>query len=369
MFSLIKEHSRRHTVYVISFYGNDDIPHIGRLERYCEEVIPVLRFNNIVTEWPSLVPFIILAQFEHREMHEKIAAFMASHRVDIVTVEYMAMARYLPPECRSVLVVHEMMSLSAMRELKHRSLSGKIQLLLTLLKTLVFEAKIFKRYDYLVALTERERKLINFISPSSRLRVVPSGADSRYFYPQPGVEETFDFVFMGNFYHKPNRDAMDYFCSQIFPLIKRDIPDARLTIVGYKSDEFLGSLKFCGGVTIAGWVEDTRPYLACAKVFINPIRLGGGIRNKVLEVFAMAKPVISTSIGADGLEARDGENIIIADTPADFARRAVDLLKSKDMRGKIGARAYELFKEKYDWSRAVERMEKLYGEIDSEKAG
>lgn len=363
MFSLIKEHSKRHSVYVISFVADEEINYIGELERYCREVIPVGRSTNTVIEQPSIVPRVILEQFEHREMYERIAAFMAAREIDVVTVEYVVMSRYRPGGCPSVLVVHEFVTLAAYRDWKNSSGAQKIRSFFTLLKTFCFENKVFKKYDHLVSLTPKEKRLMNFFFPGLKVELAPMGADGRIFFPRPAVSETNDLLFVGNFWHAPNVDAVTYFCDRIFPLILRELPGTKLTIVGYKSRDKLQDFIRYRNVVIAGRVPDMGKYLAESKVFINPVRLGSGMRGKLLEAIAMAKPVISTSIGADGLDARDGESIVIADTPVDFARRAIDLLKSKDMRERIGARAYELFREKYDWRRVVEKMEELYGEI------
>ncbi len=363
MFSLIKEHSRRHSVSVISFVGDDDIPRIPELERHCERVIPVGRCIQPSIPWPSVVPRVILEGFESTEMPRHIRSFMAEHPVDAVTVEYVLMSRYLPPGPPSVLVVHEFMTLAAWREWRNAPRRARTGAFLRMLKTLCFEERVYRRFDRLVALTRTEMDLIRLLFPWADVTLAPMGADGRVFFPRPGAGKAIDLLFVGNFFHPPNVDAMRFFCGEIFPAVLAARPETTLSIVGYRSREVLAGFDSHPNVSVEGRVPDLTSYLARSKVFINPVRLGSGMRGKVVEAMAMGRPVVSTSVGADGLDAAPGKEIVVADEPKGFARALLRLLGSEGERARVGSGGRALFERRYDWRMVAETMERLYAGI------
>jgi len=369
MFSLIREHAKHHSVSVISFVTEEDRGHVGSLAGHCAAVVPVMRYHRTVARTPSLTPYVIRQQYDCHEMNAAITAFTAAHKVDLVTVEYMLMAQYLPPGYRSVLVIHELMSLAAARAGRHATGLKKLPSLFTILKTMVYEDRVFRKYDYLVTLTERERRLIRLFYPYAGVELAPMGADGRVFSPMYGAPEEHDLIFVGNFWHHPNVDAIHFFCREIFPLVQRELPATRLTVVGYKSLEVLGDLGKWRNVTVTGLVPDLKSHLARSRVFINPIRLGSGMRGKLLEAMAMGLPIVSTSIGADGIDAEPGREMLIADRPDEFAAAVVGLLRSKEMRARVGGSGRALFKRRYDWRMIAETMERLYEKLAHDGGG
>ena len=137
----------------------------------------------------------------------------------------------------------------------------------------------------------------------------------------------------------PNEDGIFYFANEIFPLIRRQVPDATLCIVGRKPSRRLQDLASrVPNIQLTGWVEDVRPYLAQRAVCIVPLRIGGGTRLKIFEAMSMAKAVVSTSIGAEGLPVKNGEHLLMADEPASFAESTIRLLGNDSRRAEIGTR-------------------------------
>jgi glycosyltransferase involved in cell wall biosynthesis len=146
----------------------------------------------------------------------------------------------------------------------------------------------------------------------------------------------------------PNEDGVAYFVEKILPVIRRDIPEAAFWAVGRRPPRRLQALA-SSGVVVTGAVEDIRPYLAKAALCVVPLRSGSGTRIKIFEAMAMGKAVVSTSMGAEGLPVRHGENIILADNPTDFARQVVDLLRDPLRRQRLGHAARQLVEENYGW--------------------
>jgi glycosyltransferase involved in cell wall biosynthesis len=190
---------------------------------------------------------------------------------------------------------------------------------------------------------------------------VPTGVDTDFFAPRPSDPGPPRLVFTGSMDWMPNQDGILFFLEKIFPLIENGVPDVRLDIVGRKPPAAIiqaaGRFK---GVTVTGWVEDVRSYLAQADVCIVPLRVGSGTRLKIFEAMAMAKATVSTTIGAEGLPVTDQQDIMIADTPEEFSARTIELLLEPEKRLRLGSAARKLVEHNFSWS-AVTRvlMEKI----------
>jgi glycosyltransferase involved in cell wall biosynthesis len=170
------------------------------------------------------------------------------------------------------------------------------------------------------------------------------------------VEETANsLVFTGSMDWLPNEDAILYFVDAILPLIKQQCPDVSLEVVGRRPSRKLQALaEREKSMRLTGWVEDIRPFVARGSICIVPLRIGGGTRLKIFEAMAMSKAVVSTSVGAEGLPVRSGENILLADTPTDFAHSVVSLLRDPSERKRLSTSARALVQEKYSWPKVAE---------------
>jgi glycosyltransferase involved in cell wall biosynthesis len=195
------------------------------------------------------------------------------------------------------------------------------------------------------------------------------GADGDYFSPRPGAPGGADLLFVANFGHLPNVDAMRWFCGEILPRVRGLVPGARIDIVGYKSEAMLGGLAGMAGVNVAGRVDDIRPLIAGARLFVNPIRLGSGMRGKLLEAFAMARPVVTTAVGAQGLEGFPPGCFTVADGAEEFAHAVASLLQSPDKAAAMGRAARAAFEGGYDWMALAGRYEAVLERAAGERAG
>jgi glycosyltransferase involved in cell wall biosynthesis len=171
-------------------------------------------------------------------------------------------------------------------------------------------------------------------------------------------------VFTGSMDWLPNEDGIFYFAEQILPLVRREIPNATLTVVGRSpSARLLALAEKNGGIKITGRVDDVRPYMSRAAVYIVPLRIGGGTRIKIFEAMAMGKAVLATSIGAEGLPVTHGRNILLADTPAAFADRAILLLKSRKSVETLGQAARILVEQHYSWGSVALGFEQVFQKV------
>ena len=167
-------------------------------------------------------------------------------------------------------------------------------------------------------------------------------------------------MFTGVMGYEPNADAAQYFCNQIFPLVRREVKDARLLIVGHASPPTVQRLAEIGNVSVTGSVADVLPYYQQARLSVVPLRGGGGTRLKILEAMALGRPVVSTSIGCEGLAVRDGIHLEIADEPVAFAQRVVRLLLDRRLREQLAGNARRLVEERYEWSVIAEKLLAVY---------
>ena len=194
--------------------------------------------------------------------------------------------------------------------------------------------------------------------PASRISVIPTGVDTEYFRPSPGPEQPDTMAFTGTMDWMPNEDGVAYFVDKIFPLIRQEFPDAAFWAVGRRPPRRIQALA-SANVTVTGAVEDIRPYLGKAAVCVVPLRSGSGTRIKIFEAMAMGKAVVSTRMGAEGLPVRDGENIVLADDPADFAREVAQLLRAPERRAKLGHAARQLVEENYGWPSVAAHFDQI----------
>ena len=197
---------------------------------------------------------------------------------------------------------------------------------------------------------------------------VPTGVDTSYFKPIEAVKRRGSIVFSGSMDWDPNEDAVLYFVKEIYPLIKKKAPYASFTVVGRNPSQRLKSLnKLDSSINITGTVEDVRPYLTESEVYVVPLRIGGGTRIKIFEAMAMALPVVSTSIGAEGLSVKNGENILLSDQPEEFADNVIKLLQDQKNREEIGEKALTLIQKRFSWGAVTEVFETLCQHVIKER--
>jgi glycosyltransferase involved in cell wall biosynthesis len=250
-----------------------------------------------------------------------------------------------------------------------------------------YEVEIMKAFDSGTVVAHFDRDYLLNQDNSLNLSVVPMGVDLKYFQPLKvnndsngadvtekqnmtlTVQEDFaddrskNLLFTGTMNYFPNSDAVIYFCNNVFPLIQKRYPDATFYIVGNHPTEQIRRLSDQKGVVVTGYVPDIRPYFEKASVFVAPLRAGSGIQTKNLEAMAMGIPVVTTSIGAMGLEAETDTELLIADTPETFAERVIHLIENPDIRQNLANAGRKRVEASYDWQVLVNRLEQVYDQI------
>ena len=229
-----------------------------------------------------------------------------------------------------------------------------------LLVNIRWERRYFRRADHCLFVSAVDARWARGVVPGLGVSVVENGVDADFFRPQGAPEDPATLVFEGNQGFPPNVDAARYFAREIFPLVRQSVPECRFLVVG--RDPSASTRALVGDhVDVTGRVEDIRPFLDRATVFVCPMRMGAGIKNKILQAWAMEKPVVATSTAIGGLRATPGENIVVATGAKAFAEAVVALLRNSSARQHLGKHGRDTVLTFYSWEQQARTFENVLG--------
>ncbi|HSH00864.1 MAG TPA: glycosyltransferase, partial [candidate division Zixibacteria bacterium] len=233
-----------------------------------------------------------------------------------------------------------------------------------------YEKTACNKFDLIFTVSEEDKALLrDDFGVTTPIEVIETGVDTNFFKPAETIDPTPGrLLFLGSMDWMPNIDGIDWFVSNVYPLIKKTRPRVSLQIVGRRPGREVRRLTGLDpSINVIGDVPDVRPYIAGAELFIVPLRIGGGSRIKIYEAMAMRRPVISTTIGAEGLPVDNGEHILLGDRPEQFADRVNDLLANPDKRDRIAANGFNLVREKYQWKSVARKFHSLCQELTTKE--
>jgi glycosyltransferase involved in cell wall biosynthesis len=194
---------------------------------------------------------------------------------------------------------------------------------------------------------------------------VPNGVDTSYFEPAVDVAAVTPptLIYVGGFTWFPNLDAIDYFRREILPLVHERMPEVRLKVIGrYPEAALVNEIKADPAIELCGLVDDIRPHVHAAALYIVPLRIGGGTRLKILDALAMGKAIVSTSIGCEGLDVTHDQDIVVADEPRAFADQVLGLLAEPARAASLGEAGRQLVLDRYDWTAVGLGLARAYDE-------
>jgi glycosyltransferase involved in cell wall biosynthesis len=227
------------------------------------------------------------------------------------------------------------------------------------------EAAVCRSVDAVVCVSREDGAALQALVPVLSPTLVPNGIDLADYAeaglcPAEMAAPAEDLVFTGKMDYRPNIDAALWFADEILPRVRAARPAARFLVVGQKPPPALLRQHGRGGVVVTGAVEEARPYIGHAAVYVAPLRMGGGTRFKLLEAMALARPVVSTTLGAEGFAVQSGRELLLADSPAGFADAVIASLVQPARAAALGRAGREFVRASYDWSLLVPRLEALY---------
>ena len=308
------------------------------------------------------LPYAV-GKYRSRAYRQRVDALLARDAFDLLVCDFLVPAVNLPWRlpCPAVIFTHNVES-----EIWRRHADTEASVLKRLLyrtqhrRMLRFERRTLARFDGVLAVSDADRDTFEHLYPGSLRKpahVVPTGVDTEFFAPKPSAAASRRLVFTGSMDWLPNEDAMVFFVREVLSLIRAEEPDVTLSIVGRAPTPAVRKLAREPGVHVTGAVDDVRPYVDEAAVYVVPLRIGGGTRLKIFEAMAMGKAVVSTTVGAEGLPVVDGTHMMLADDPRSFARETVALIRDLDRRRQLERAARALVVSKYDWSAVAGELE------------
>ncbi|MCM8809991.1 MAG: glycosyltransferase family 4 protein [Candidatus Omnitrophica bacterium] len=384
LYNLIKEFSKNNEVSLISFIFEKEKIFIDEVKKYCKE-LEIIFFKpskNILKIFYNIffesTPYNV-KQFFSLEFKEKLLSLTKKIDFDIIFFDFLTTAIYsdfiIDKRFVKFLHYHDAMSMLFYRNFfSDKNILRKVYWYFQYRKILSFENKFNNMFDKITVVAEKDKQWL--VSKSkieeNKVEVIPNGVDIEYFkvfkeeilkYKKELKIFSPSILFRGIMNFRPNIDGCLWFLKKVFPILKKLIPEIKFYIVGPNPSNEILRYKI-EDVIIKGYVEDLRFYIASCDINICPMISGSGIKNKILESLAMGKPSVITSIACEGIpELKDGENVLIADTPQEFADKIILLFKNNDLYQKIAYNGRKLVEKNYTWEKAVKKFYKLFEEL------
>jgi rhamnosyltransferase len=374
LFNLVKHLANRCELYLLIFTQDGEDPEQRKaLEPYCARVdfhhwMPSITRDRFGLEPPSAL------LFNSTEARAKIIDIVVGFHIDVVQLEYTELGQYVSAVPRGVPVIlteHDIAFRSFDRRRKlgfhHRFPEGAA------FGTSRADANRLQRYelrwneeaDQVHTMSVDDARVLARFMPdgAARLRVLPNGVDTDYYAPPEPAPARHDVLYVGNFENLPNVDALEYFVTDVWPMIRLRCPGVRLTVVGAKPSERVLRFEGSDGISVLGEVADLRPAYHQHRVMVAPIRAGSGTRLKILEACAAGLPVVTTTLGAEGIEYEDGRHLLTADGAVPFADAVVRVLTNDTLGDELSRAGMELVREHYDWRLVADRLWQCYEEL------
>jgi len=376
-YNIIAQLAQRHSIDLLSFHDTSAVP-ATPLTALCERlaVVPAPRraawrraVDTGLSPWPDMGLRLWSPRFA-----EELRAWLADRVYDVIQLEGIELARYAPHLSRrdsgALLVydAHNAESLLQQRIAQAERAArgwwspGAIYSAIQARKLRRFERLIGRQADRLICVSDADAAAIHALDPALHPAVIANGLDTS-FYERARVRPldlpAHSLVFTGTMDYRPNVEAMLWLVDKVWPQIIAAAPDARLYIVGQRPHPRLDRLRGDPAITLTGAVDDTRPYIAGAGVYVIPLQMGGGTRFKVLEALALEVPVVSTTLGVEGFEVVDGREVLLADEADRFAQAVLTVWREPELRHALGEAGRSLVA-RYDWRVIAPLFEEVY---------
>jgi len=378
-YHILKELALKHDVTFFTFYAAHPDDAHPQLERIFARAVSLpldipkpgslADYLNYGRRLFSRFPYA-MAKFYHPVVYKKLREVLREETYDVIVADFLVGAGVVPWKfpCPKVLFTHNVEAMIWQRHYQvARNPLWKLVCWREYRAMEACERRYLELADRVLTVSEADRNVFAQLIDPNKIEVIPTGVDVDYFRPEPAARNANTLVFTGSMDWLPNEDGMFWFMERIMPAVRGEVPDVTLEIVGRRPSEALKALAAKErGVVVTGRVDDIRPFVRDAAVYVVPLRVGGGTRLKIFEAMSMGKAVVSTTIGAEGLPVTHARNIILADEPEEFARQVVRLLNAPAERSALGQAARQLVESEYSWQAVAARFEEVLNSV-SEK--
>lgn len=385
-FNLLRELGSNHEVHLLAFHHPDELPHGEPVERSRVELGKFCSKIEYFSLWPKQSaahklaafaagavyprPFSVLAH-KNSQLQARIAELCAVRACDVLHLDTIALAPYRRDArtIPAVLAHHNIESqLMARRAEREASTAARLYVRAQTQRLVDYERQHAGQFRLNITVSEADAAMLRTICPGARTAVVPNGVDTTYFTAS-NDEETPALIYTGGMNMFANRDAVEWFLDNIWPQIKAAVPGVRFFAVGSRpSARVLQAAASDSAVQAPGFVDDVRPWVARSAVYVVPLRVGGGTRLKMVDAMAQGKAIVATSLGAEGIDGKHGEQFMLADDPESFAHTVIGLLKDPAARRRLGAAARLRAEQRYAWPILGAHLSELYRQVVKETA-
>jgi glycosyltransferase involved in cell wall biosynthesis len=385
---VLRQLTQRHDVTLVSFVREDDDPaFVEHLETFCRAVHPVPMKRSWWRDLRALAVAgltgrsAIIVRDQIGEMHTKLERLMHTDRFDVVHADQTSMVQYAlfaraqaHGQPKLILDAHNALYRIPRRMARHESNPLKRLLLQREARALArYEARAYRRFDHVVFVTEQDREALSTLAArnddadgESELSsdVIPICVDPEVKPLVERVQSPRAVTHLGTMFWPPNIEGTLWFAWEVFPQVLEEAPRAQFVVVGKDPPREVRTLPMhVRNVEVTGYVPDPKPYLAETAVFIVPLRAGGGMRVKIVDAWCWGVPIVSTSIGAEGIAVEDGRNILIADTPAAMAEAVARVLDERALGERLRENGRQWVKQRYDWRQVYSRWNQVYEKL------
>jgi polysaccharide biosynthesis protein PslH len=365
-FNILRHLAAKHAVTLLSYYLG---PHDEAYERELAAVLPgsvalsvpspqgvVGQAADYLRRFPSSIPYAVM-KYTSPRVRARVAELVGEREIDIVVCDFLAASGNFPRRSSvpTVLFQHNVESALWARQAQHAPNAAKRAVFtVEAMKMGRYERATIRRFDHIVAVSDHDRALMSAMTSGERITVVPTGVDVSAFraVAQPSNEPI--VLFLGSMDWPANADGVAFFCRDIWPRVAAAVPGARFEVVGRNPGPRIAALA-ADSIRIVGGVPSVLPSLERCQVFVVPLRIGGGTRLKIYEAMAAARAIVSTSVGAEGLDVSPGGDIVIENEPGPFAAAVIRLLRDSKARAEI-AGAAAATASRYDWRVIADRF-------------
>ena len=364
--------AERHQVHLVSFARSAaEESNARELQRYCAGVTTVplrrSRFLDVAYLARSLAtgrPFLV-DRDDSMAMREAVLRVLRRQRIDAVHADQLSMAQFavdLPVRLR-ILDEHNAVW-TIVRRAAAEEMHGPSRMLAELewRRLRAYEGEMCRRFDLVIVVSNEDYlSLAEAAGAVFPAKVVPIAVDTRELTFAERSSGARHVVSVATMYYPPNVEGVHWFATRVFPMVRREVPGTRLYVVGSRPPgKILRLARPDNGVVVTGYLADLQPVLAASAVAVVPVRSGSGMRVKILESFARGIPVVSTTLGAEGIQARAGEHLLVADSPEDFARAVAWVLAEPAGAARMARAARELVESRYEWRTALGGLDEVY---------
>lgn len=359
----IKELSVKHDIVLCALSDvKVDKDSIAILLKYCSSVeviyLPKWRiYINVVIQLLFTDKSLQVAYFYNKSAQKKINELLEKCQPDHIYCQLIRVAEYVRhSKIRKTLDYMDALARGMERRIDNAPFYLKLFLKIEAIRLKRYEHFIFNDFDNSTIISDQDRRLI-VNAGNDRIKVVSNGVDtSKYQFKK--LPKEYDLIFTGNMSYPPNIDSVLFLVNNIMPLLWKINPNIKLAIVGASPDKKVLRLK-TKKVEVTGWVKDITDYYAKSKVFIAPLQIGTGLQNKLLEAMAMELPCVTSQLANNALGATDGEDILIGNTPAEYAEHINELLNNTEKAQQIAKKGCCFVKKNYTWEKSTAILEQL----------